>query len=192
MLIELDVFGTLTAASLVLLAGRKLVASWGVLNTYSIPEPVVGGLVVALLMWLLHSTAGVQVNFDKTLGPPLMLAFFACIGLNADLPSLLRGGRPLVVFLAVVLGFLVLQNLTGVGLAVLLGQSPLVGLLAGSISLSGGHGTGAAWGAVFVERYHLAGASIICKRERVYKGTRPIRHWTISSRPSIFICTTPG
>ena len=144
MLIELDVFGTLTAASLVLLAGRKLVASWGVLNTYSIPEPVVGGLVVALLMWLLHSTAGVQVNFDKTLGPPLMLAFFACIGLNADLPSLLRGGRPLVVFLAVVLGFLVLQNLTGVGLAVLLGQSPLVGLLAGSISLSGGHGTGAA------------------------------------------------
>ena len=161
MLIELDVFGTLTAASLVLLAGRKLVASWGVLNTYSIPEPVVGGLVVALLMWLLHSTAGVQVNFDKTLGPPLMLAFFACIGLNADLPSLLRGGRPLVVFLAVVLGFLVLQNLTGVGLAVLLGQSPLVGLLAGSISLSGGHGTGAAWGAVFVERYHLAGAKEI-------------------------------
>ncbi|MBP8101920.1 MAG: sodium/glutamate symporter, partial [Burkholderiaceae bacterium] len=74
-MIELDVFGTLTAASLVLLAGRKLVASWGVLNTYSIPEPVVGGLVVALLMWLLHSTAGVQVNFDKTLGPPLMLAF---------------------------------------------------------------------------------------------------------------------
>jgi ESS family glutamate:Na+ symporter len=161
MLFELDVFGTLTAASLVLLAGRKLVASWGVLNTYSIPEPVVGGLVVALLMWLLHSTAGVQVNFDKTLGPPLMLAFFACIGLNADLPSLLRGGRPLVVFLAVVLGFLVLQNLTGVGLAVLLGQSPLVGLLAGSISLSGGHGTGAAWGAVFVERYHLAGAKEI-------------------------------
>jgi ESS family glutamate:Na+ symporter len=161
MLFELDVFGTLTAASLVLLAGRKLVASWDMLNTYSIPEPVVGGLVVALLMWLLHSTAGVQVNFDKTLGPPLMLAFFACIGLNADLPSLLRGGRPLVVFLAVVLGFLVLQNLTGVGLAVLLGQSPLVGLLAGSISLSGGHGTGAAWGAVFVERYHLAGAKEI-------------------------------
>jgi len=57
MLIELDVFGTLTAASLVLLAGRKLVASWSVLNTYSIPEPVVGGLAVALLMWLLHATA---------------------------------------------------------------------------------------------------------------------------------------
>ena len=161
MLIELDVFGTLTAASLVLLAGRKLVARWSVLNTYSIPEPVVGGLAVALLMWLLHATADVQVRFDGGLGPPLMLAFFACIGLNADLPSLLRGGRPLVVFLAVVLGFLVLQNLTGVGLAMLLGQSPLVGLLAGSISLSGGHGTGAAWGAVFVERYHLAGAKEI-------------------------------
>ncbi|MFO1179895.1 MAG: sodium/glutamate symporter [Ottowia sp.] len=161
MLIELDVFGTLTAASLVLLAGRKLVASWKVLNTYSIPEPVVGGLAVALLLWLLHATAAIQVGFDKTLGPPLMLAFFACIGLNADLPSLLRGGRPLVLLLAVVVGFLVLQNLTGIGLAMLLGQSPLVGLLAGSISLSGGHGTGAAWSAVFAERYQLAGAKEI-------------------------------
>jgi ESS family glutamate:Na+ symporter len=131
-----------------------------VLNTYSIPEPVVGGLVVALLMWLLHSTAGVQVNFDKTLGPPLMLAFFACIGLNADLPSLLRGGRPLVVFLAVVLGFLVLQNLTGVGLAVLLGQSPLVVCWPGrSRCRAARHRR--RWGAVFVERYHLAGAKEI-------------------------------
>lgn len=158
MLIELDVFGTLTAASLVLLAGRKLVASWKVLNTYSIPEPVVGGLAVALLMWLLKATADVQVRFDLSLGPPLMLAFFACIGLNADLASLVRGGRPLVVLLGLVVGFLVLQNLTGIGLAVLLGQSPLMGLLAGSIALSGGHGTGAAWGAVFVEQYQLAGA----------------------------------
>ncbi|HWS04662.1 MAG TPA: sodium/glutamate symporter [Burkholderiaceae bacterium] len=161
MLIELDVFGTLTAASLVLLAGRKLVARIGVLNTYSIPEPVVGGLAVALLLWLLYASGGVQVSFDKTLGPPLMLAFFACIGLNADLPSLLRGGRPLALLLAVVVGFLVLQNLTGVGLAMLLGQSPLVGLLAGSISLSGGHGTGAAWSEVFAQRYQLAGAKEI-------------------------------
>ena len=161
MLIELDVFGTLTAASLVLLAGRKLVASWRVLNTYSIPEPVVGGLAVALLFWLAHAAADVQIRFDSTLGPPLMLAFFACIGLNADLPSLLRGGRPLVVFLGVVLGFLILQNITGMGLAYALGQSPLVGLLAGSISLSGGHGTGAAWGAVFAERYGLASAKEI-------------------------------
>ena len=158
MLIELDVFGTLTAASLVLLAGRKLVASWKVLNTYSIPEPVVGGLAVALLLWLLKATADVQVRFDLSLSPPLMLAFFACIGLNADLASLVRGGRPLVVLLGLVVGFLVLQNLTGIGLAMLLGQSPLMGLLAGSIALSGGHGTGAAWGAVFVEQYHLAGA----------------------------------
>ncbi len=161
MLIELDVFGTLTAASLVLLAGRKLVASWRVLNTYSIPEPVVGGLAVALLFWLAHAAADVQIRFDSTLGPPLMLAFFACIGLNADLPSLLRGGRPLVLFLGVVLGFLILQNITGMGLAYALGQSPLVGLLAGSISLSGGHGTGAAWGAVFAERYGLASAKEI-------------------------------
>ena len=161
MLIELDVFGTLTAASLVLLAGRKLVASWKVLNTYSIPEPVVGGLAVALLLWLLHATAAIQVGFDKTLGPPLMLAFFASVGISAAVVSGVRGCALLVLLLAVVVGFLVLQNLTGIGLAMLLGQSPLVGLLAGSISLSGGHGTGAAWSAVFAERYQLAGAKEI-------------------------------
>lgn len=161
MLIELDIFATLTAASLVLLAGRKLVTSWRVLNTYSIPEPVVGGLAVALLLWLAHAAADIQFRVDGSLAPPLMLTFFACIGLNADLPSLLRGGRPLVVFLGVVLGFLVLQNIAGIGLAYMLGQPPLVGLLAGSISLSGGHGTGAAWGAVFAERYGLASAKEI-------------------------------
>lgn len=95
---------------------------------------------------------GWEVNFDMSLRDPLMLAFFATIGLNANLASLRAGGRVVGVFLIVVVGLLVMQNAIGIGMASLLGLDPLMGLLAGSITLSGGHGTGAAWSKLFIER----------------------------------------
>lgn len=142
---ELDFYGTLVAASLVLLLGRGLVARIGFLRTYNIPEPVAGGLVVALAFLALRSF-DIHVQFDTSLQTPLMLAFFATIGLSADFASLKKGGRVVTVFLLVVTGLLLVQNAMGIGLATALGLDPLMGLLAGSITLSGGHGTGAAWG----------------------------------------------
>lgn len=155
-MLQLDVYGTLVAASLVLLAGRMLVSKISLLKTYTIPEPVAGGLVVALGLLVAHSTMGFQVKFDASMQAPMMLTFFACIGLNADLASLRQGGKRLAVFLGAVLGLLMLQNVVGISLAKLLGLDPLIGLLAGSITLSGGHGTGAAWSGVFGERYGLS------------------------------------
>ncbi|GLO13769.1 sodium/glutamate symporter [Pseudomonas putida] len=155
---ELDFYGTLVAASLVLLLGRGLVARIGFLRAYNIPEPVAGGLVVALSLLALRSF-DVQVQFDTSLQTPLMLAFFATIGLSADFASLKKGGRVVAVFLLVVTGLLLVQNAMGIGLATALGLDPLMGLLAGSITLSGGHGTGAAWSATFTEKFGLASAS---------------------------------
>ncbi|WP_087502578.1 sodium/glutamate symporter [Pseudomonas sp. SID14000] len=155
---ELDFYGTLVAASLVLLLGRGLVARIGFLRAYNIPEPVAGGLVVALALLALRSF-DVHVQFDTSLQAPLMLAFFATIGLSADFASLKKGGRVVTMFLLVVTGLLLVQNAMGVGLATALGLDPLMGLLAGSITLSGGHGTGAAWGATFSEKFGLASAS---------------------------------
>ncbi|OUM23885.1 sodium/glutamate symporter [Pseudomonas putida] len=155
---ELDFYGTLVAASLVLLLGRGLVARIGFLRVYNIPEPVAGGLVVALALLALRSF-DIQVQFDTSLQTPLMLAFFATIGLSADFASLKKGGRVVAVFLLVVTGLLLVQNAMGIGLATALGLDPLMGLLAGSITLSGGHGTGAAWGATFTEKFGLASAS---------------------------------
>ncbi|MDP5007795.1 MAG: sodium/glutamate symporter [Glaciimonas sp.] len=160
-MITLDTLQTLVAASLVLLLGRKLVGSSTFLKTYSIPEPVVGGLLVALLLLALRSVGSVQVQFDSSLQGPLMLAFFATIGLNANLASLKAGGRTLAIFLGVVLGLLVLQDTIGIAMAKMMGLDPLIGLLGASISLSGGHGTGAAWGRVFAERHGLAAATEI-------------------------------
>jgi ESS family glutamate:Na+ symporter len=157
-MIELDFYGTLVAASLVLLLGRGLVARVGFLRSYNIPEPVAGGLVVAVLLLILR-TFDIEVRFDTSLQTPLMLAFFATIGLSADLASLKKGGRIVGIFLLAVIGLLVVQNAMGIGLATLLGLDPLMGLLTGSITLAGGHGTGAAWGAVFSEKYGLASAS---------------------------------
>ncbi|GGP18475.1 sodium/glutamate symporter [Silvimonas iriomotensis] len=157
---QLDVYGTLVAASLVLLVGRLLISRLAFLRNYSIPEPVAGGLIVALVLALAHSALQVDVNFDKSLQTPLMLAFFASIGLNADLASL-RRGKVLTVFLLVVTGLLITQNLVGAGLSLALGINPQFGLLAGSITLSGGHGTGAAWAKVFTEKYGLASATEI-------------------------------
>ncbi|WP_070086493.1 sodium/glutamate symporter [Pseudomonas sp. NBRC 111141] len=155
---ELDFYGTLVAASLVLLLGRGLVARIGFLRAYNIPEPVAGGLVVALALLALRSF-DVQVQFDTSLQTPLMLAFFATIGLSADFANLKKGGRVVAVFLLVVTGLLLVQNAMGIGLATALGLDPLLGLLAGSITLSGGHGTGAAWGATFTEKFGVASAS---------------------------------
>jgi glutamate:Na+ symporter, ESS family len=158
-MILLDAYSTFVVASLVLLLGRKLASSVSLLHAYSIPEPVVGGLIAACALYAAHAIGGVNIQFDKTLSAPMMLTFFASIGLNADLASLKRGGRPLFVFLAVVFGLLLLQNLLGITLARLLDLSPFIGLLAGSITLSGGHGTGAAWGAVFSEKHSLHSAT---------------------------------
>ncbi|MBF8754791.1 sodium/glutamate symporter [Pseudomonas guariconensis] len=157
-MLELDFYGTLVAASLVLLLGRGLVARITFLRTYNIPEPVAGGLLVAMVLLGLRSF-DIQVQFDTSLQTPLMLAFFATIGLSADFASLKTGGRVVGIFLLVVTGLLVVQNAMGIGLATALGLDPLMGLLAGSITLSGGHGTGAAWGATFSEKFGLASAS---------------------------------
>ncbi|WP_432719813.1 sodium/glutamate symporter [Jeongeupia wiesaeckerbachi] len=154
-MLVLDTYGTLVAASLVLLFGRKIVAVTPPLRAYSIPEPVAGGLLVALGLLLARITADVQVQFDTSLQTPLMLAFFASLGLGADLASLKKGGKTVAIFLVVVLGLLLMQNTIGIAIASALGLNPLMGLLAGSITLSGGHGTGAAWSSVFTQTYGL-------------------------------------
>ncbi len=159
-MLRLDVYQTLVAASLVLLAGRVLVARLALLKSFSIPEPVAGGVAAALVLLALRA-GGLPVDFDTSLQVPCMLAFFATIGLGADLRSLAAGGRTLVRFFAVVLAYLVAQNLLGVGMARVLGLDPRVGLIAGSISLSGGHGTAAAWGAVFSGDGGIASATEI-------------------------------
>ena len=145
-------------AALVLIVGRALTQRFEFLQRYSIPHAVTGGLLAALLTLLLHAT-GVDVTFERAQHPYLMLAFFASVGLGADIRVVLSGGKALLLFFACVSAALVLQNVVGVAVAYATGQNPLLGIVAGSMSLSGGHGTAAAWGARFETEFGMNGAS---------------------------------
>ncbi|GEO36425.1 ESS family glutamate:Na+ symporter [Skermanella aerolata] len=158
MKLEIDVVSTLVAAIVVLLIGRVVISKVGFLQRYNIPEPVVGGLLAALVITALRFGGGMEITFDMSLQTPLMLAFFATIGLSADVRTLMQGGRRVLIFFVVVAVMLVIQNAVGVAAALSLDMHPLTGLLAGSITMSGGHGTGAAYATRFGEDYNLQGA----------------------------------
>lgn len=153
----LDSTGTLALAAAILLAGRFLNAGIKPLARYNIPQPISGGLAFALLAAGLNAWSGLVVDTSATLRPPLLLAFFATVGLSADLGRLRKGGPKLILFLATVVPFLMAQNAVGTSLAILLDQHPLIGLVGGSVTLIGGHGTGAAYAKIFEETHSLAG-----------------------------------
>src|SRR5438445_9738197 len=143
--LSLGVPATLAVAALVLIVGRRLIERVGFLQKYAIPEPVVGGLVAAVLVVVVHAV-GVSIAFDTSMQPGLMLAFFATIGLGADARMLGRGGGALLLFTACVVGMLIMENIIGVGAARVMGGDALICLIAGSGTAGGGRGTGAAWG----------------------------------------------
>ena len=156
--IKLNAYYTLICATIVLLIGRLLVRKIKFLRDFNIPEPVSGGLLAAAIIGTLYATTGISFEFDGDIQRTFMLAFFASIGLSADFGRLKQGGFPLVIFLVIVSVFIIVQNLVGVGMAVLLDQNPLIGLITGSITLTGGHGTGGAYGAILADKYGITGA----------------------------------
>ncbi len=156
--VELNSYYTLIAATVVLLFGRILVKRVRVLNDFNIPEPVVGGLIAALLVLALHQFNGFSIQIEKGLQDGFMLMFFASIGLSADFSRLKAGGLPLVLFTVIVAGFILVQNAVGISLATLLDLKPLTGLITGSVTLVGGHGTAAGWGQIFETDFGVQGA----------------------------------
>ena len=156
--VVLNSYYTLIAATVVLLVGRVLVKRVRVLNDFNIPEPVVGGLIAALLVLALHQFNGFSIQIEKCLQDGFMLMFFASIGLSADFSRLKAGGLPLVLFTSIVAGFIVVQNAVGISLATLLDLKPLTGLITGSVTLVGGHGTAAGWGQIFEQDFGIQGA----------------------------------
>ena len=158
MQVTFSAYYTLILAVLVLLLGKLLVNRIRFLRNYNIPEPVAGGLVVAALIYALHLTMGWSFKFESSLQSAFMLVFFSSIGLSANFAKLRQGGSGLIVFLLVIAVFILVQNTVGISLATLLGLDPMIGLIAGSITLIGGHGTAGAWGSVMENQYGLTGA----------------------------------
>jgi ESS family glutamate:Na+ symporter len=156
-MLTLSVLPSLLAGCLVLLVGDLLVRRVPLLARFSIPAPIVGGLLFALAALLLERTGGLRFAFDTSAKTPFLLLFFASIGLTADFALLRRGSTRLVRFLLALFPFLLVQNALGLLLAKLLGLHPVFGLIAGSITLVGGHGTGAAYAERFAQEHDLLG-----------------------------------
>jgi ESS family glutamate:Na+ symporter len=158
MSLELDLIHTILVSMVVLFGGRALVAHVGILKRFSIPAPVVGGGIVAILLAFGDGLAGLKVSFNMAMKDSLLLMFFTTVGLAADARMLAKGGVKLLVFLGISAALVVAQNVVGIGAALAFDLHPVIGLFGGSITLVGGHGTGAAYAGRLGETMNLQGA----------------------------------
>jgi ESS family glutamate:Na+ symporter len=156
-MIHLDAVQTVAFAGLTLFAGYALCRVIPFFRRYNLPEPVVGGLLVALAVWWAHGQQTTLFELDTTLKTPLMVAFFTTLGINASVRLLRVSGKQVMLFLLIGSVFAVLQNLIGISVAKLFGLNPMFGVLAGSATLTGGPATGLAFAPLF-EKAGLAGA----------------------------------
>lgn len=144
--LQLDIAETVGVAALVLVLGEFVRQRVTWLSRYFIPGPVIGGLIFSLIALLGQQAGLFTVQFDDQIRAFLLLVFFTTIGFSASFELLKKGGVAVALFLGIAVGLVIVQNFVGVGLASALGIHPLLGLAAGSIALTGGHGTAAAFG----------------------------------------------
>ena len=157
--VRLDAVQVLAVAALGVAVGAWLKRRVRLLDRLHIPASVLGGLLWALLVLLLRDR-WLNVEMDMALRDILMVAFFTSVGMSARLQLISRGGRQVLVFWLLATGGAVLQNALGIGLAVLLRLDPLIGVVCGSVSMTGGPATALAFGATF-EQMGLAGATTL-------------------------------
>lgn len=158
--IELDMIQTAGIGALALLVGMVLTRKVAFLQKFCVPSPVSGGIIFSLITLALYGWFHVEVSFDGTLKDVFMLAFFTSVGFQSDLKVLKQGGKLLVIMLSLLVVIIALQNLMPMGITRLMGVDPLIGMAAGSISMTGGHGTAGGFAGV-LEGMGLHGAGTI-------------------------------
>ena len=138
--------GIVIGAILVLAMGNAITQKVDVLRKFSIPIAVTGGLLCSIVVAIIGAFGGPNIVFDMTIRDVLLMVFFTTIGTSATFSRLATGGKALGILVVCAGLFLLVQNGTGVLLAMAFGVHPGYGLFAGSISFAGGHGTAIAWG----------------------------------------------
>ncbi|WP_331666966.1 sodium/glutamate symporter [Metaclostridioides mangenotii] len=157
MVLNLDIIQSIAFTTAVLLIGSFIKDKIYILNKYCIPAPVVGGFSFAVIAFILRQTGVIAIVFDTTLQDILMKAFFTTVGFTASLKVLKKGGAQVIKFLIVAVILILSQNIVGVLSAKAIGVNPLLGLIAGSVSMTGGHGASGAF-APLMESNGLEGA----------------------------------
>ena len=158
--IELDMIQTAGVGALALLVGMVLTRKVAFLQKFCVPSPVSGGIIFSLITLILYGWFNVEVSFNGTLRSAFMLAFFTSVGFQSDLKVLKQGGKLLIIMLVLLVVIIAMQNIMPLGITKLLGVDPLIGMAAGSISMTGGHGTAGGFASV-LEGMGLSGAGTI-------------------------------
>ena len=158
--IEVDMIQTAGIGALALIVGMVLTRKVGFLQKFCIPSPVSGGIIFSLFTLILYGWFDVEVSFDNTLGDVFMLAFFTSVGFQSDLKVIKQGGKLLVIMLTLLVVMIAMQNLMPMVITRLMGVDALIGMAAGSISMTGGHGTAGGFASV-LEGLGLHGAGTI-------------------------------
>ena len=158
--IELDMIQTAGIGALALIVGMVLTRKVSFLQKFCVPSPVSGGIIFSLITLMLYGWFDVEVSFDGTLKDVFMLAFFTSVGFQSDLKVIKKGGRLLVIMLTLLVVIIAMQNIMPMGITRLMGVDPLIGMAAGSISMTGGHGTAGGFASV-LEGMGLHGAGTI-------------------------------
>jgi ESS family glutamate:Na+ symporter len=159
-LLKLDLIHTLAFSGVVLFIGYGIRRAIPILGRYNLPAPVIGGLLVAVVILITRRYEVTLFQFETTLQSPLMIAFFTTIGFGASLSLLRVGGPQVMIFFIIATIFAILQNVIGVLIALPFGLHPLFGVLAGSVTLTGGPATGLAFAPLF-EQAGVPGASSV-------------------------------
>lgn len=139
---------TLAIAVCLLLIGRWIKGKVYFFEKFFIPAPVIGGVIFSIISLIGYNMQLFVFDFDSSLKNILMVAFFTTIGFLASLKMLKKGGVQVFAFLLVATVLVVLQNVVGISLAKVFSLNPLIGIAAGSVPLTGGHGTSGAFGPV--------------------------------------------
>jgi glutamate:Na+ symporter, ESS family len=187
--VKLDLVQTVAFAGLMLFVGYGLKRAIPILARYNIPAPVVGGLPVAALLAIAFARGAQPLAFDTTLQTPLQNTFFASIGFGASMLLLKRGGPLVLVMMILASITAALQNVLGAAVATGLGQHPLMGVLAGSVTLTGGPATGLAFAPRFEEAGVLGAPTLAVSAAMlgIVSGGLlggPIATWLLERRPS--------
>ncbi|WP_298466003.1 sodium/glutamate symporter [uncultured Erythrobacter sp.] len=157
-ILQVDDFVTLTLGIIVLFVGITITNRIDFLQKYNIPEPVTGGIIASVVGLILYASFGLEIEYSLYARDVFLIYFFTAIGINARFGQLLAGGKPLVIFLGLTLAYLTLQDTVGFAAAAAMGQPSGVGVLVGSASLAGGHGTAIAWAPTIAEQQGVTNA----------------------------------
>lgn len=184
-ILALDAVYTTAAATILYVLGVSLRKRLAFLTRFCIPAPVIGGLIMASAALIMHHAGGGSIKFNTAMQSPMMIAFFTTVGIGGSLKLLKRGGLALLIYLVACWGLAVFQNGFGAALATVLGLQPVLGVMAGAVSLEGGHGAAAAFGPT-AEALGVAGAGVVAIASATYGLIAggllggPIANWLIT------------